>query len=233
MPNLSGIERLADRFAARVVEIFGYRMRRHIGLALQQRALAETADYVAENMATARQIDDPSDFLRVAASECTLSDGLVLECGVWKGRSLRVLAKLFPQRIYGFDSFAGLPEHWRADVPAGAFAVKELPRVPKNVDLVVGLFADTLPSFLAEHAGPMKFLHVDCDLYSSTVDVLNACADRLVPGTVIAFDEYLNYPGWREGEFKAWQEFAVSRAVRYEYLCYTLRHEQVTLRVLP
>ena len=56
--------------------------------------------------------------------------------------------------------------------------------------------------------------------------------DRIVPGTVIQFDEYFNYPGWRDGEYKAWSEFARARHVEFEYLGYCDRHEQVAVRVV-
>jgi hypothetical protein len=49
--------------------------------------------------------------------------------------------------------------------------------------------------------------------------------------TVIVFDEYFNYPFWREGEFKAFQEFIQARNCRYRYLGYA--HKQVATKVLP
>ena len=48
--------------------------------------------------------------------------------------------------------------------------------------------------------GPIRLLHIDCDLYSSTKDVFDQVYDRLVKGTVIIFDEYWNGPHWREDE---------------------------------
>lgn len=50
-----------------------------------------------------------------------------------------------------------------------------------------GWFDETLPKFAAEVEGPAAFLHVDCDLYSSTRTVFEALGDRVVPGTVIVF----------------------------------------------
>jgi hypothetical protein len=60
-------------------------------------------------------------------------------------------------------------------------------------------------------------MHVDCDLYSSTKSVLNALGAQLVPGSVIVFDEYWNYPGWRQHEHRAFQELVASRGLRYRY----------------
>lgn len=45
---------------------------------------------------------------------------------------------------------------------------------------------------------PLAFGHCDADLYSSTKDVFDALGDRIVTGTILQFDEFFNYPGWRE-----------------------------------
>ena len=68
--------------------------------------------------------------------------------------------------------------------------------MPDNVQLHRGLFDRTLPGWLHDNIGPVTFLHIDCDLYSSTQSIFKALADRIVPGTIIVFDEYFNYPNW-------------------------------------
>jgi predicted O-methyltransferase YrrM len=135
-------------------------------------------------------------------------EGLVLEFGVAQGGTINHLAKLFePRAVYGFDSFNGLPEAW-SSYPVGAFAGEPL-SIPHNVRLVRGLFDDTLDDFLELLPDPAAFVHVDCDLYRSTKTVLDKLERRLVPGTVIVFDEFHGYPGWQEHEFKAWTEFVM------------------------
>ena len=52
-----------------------------------------------------------------------------------------------------------------------------------------------------------------------------------MPGTVIVFDEYFNYSGWEEGEFRAFQEFVAARKLSYEYLTYNREHQQVAVRI--
>jgi hypothetical protein len=42
--------------------------------------------------------------------------------------------------------------------------------------------------------------------------------DRLISGTIICFDEYFGYPGWKFNEFKAWQECCNKNNIRYEYI---------------
>lgn len=150
---------------------------------------------------------DRLDILSFAACSAP-PDGLILEFGVASGTTINYLARtiaLCGRRVYGFDSFDGLPERW-ADYPVGHFACAP-PAVAPNVELVVGLFADTLPSFLAEHDGPAALIHVDCDLYSSTRTVLDSLAPRIVPGTFIALDEY-----WivREHEQRAFHEWLLA-----------------------
>jgi hypothetical protein len=99
------------------------------------------------------------------------------------------------------------------------------------VRLLKGWFEDTLPAFAARRSGPIALLHVDCDLYSSTKCVLDHLGASLVPGSVIVFDEYFNYPGWERHEFRAFSEFAAERRLSYEYLAYNRLHEQVAVRV--
>lgn len=149
--------------------------------------------------------------------------GLVLEFGVFMGRSLSWIATALPSAdVYGFDTFTGLPEKWDySDRPearkfeVGHFRIPKAGMVPlpMNAILVKGLFQDTLPGFLREHPGPAGLVHVDSDLYSSAAYVLEALNDRIVPGTILAFDELFDlqepmiYDKWREGEWKALNEW--------------------------
>lgn len=143
--------------------------------------------------------------------------GLCIEFGVWKGGSLNYLADLLhPDKIFGFDSFEGLPEDWSMGGkfhPKGTFRT-DLPQVRGNAELVPGWFSDTLPRFLKEHPEPVSLLHIDSDLYSSAKYVLTMLNDRISVGTVIMFDELCDftdgeqgYPDWRNGEWKALQEW--------------------------
>lgn len=135
--------------------------------------------------------------------------GSILEFGVYSGTSINVIAKARPTApVFGFDSFEGLPDDWIAGFPKGYFATDGwLPPVPANVQLVKGWFDETLPPFVAAHPEPVSLLHVDCDMYSSTKTVFDSLAANIVPGTVIVFDELVNYPGYRDHELKAFYEF--------------------------
>lgn len=133
--------------------------------------------------------------------------------------------------IYGFDSFEGLPETWRNGFEETSFNLNgNLPQVNENVRLVKGWFNETLPAFVKEHPEPCAFIHVDCDLYSSTKTIFNELKNQIVPGTVIAFDEYFNYPGWQESEYKAFMEFIAWSGLNFEYIART-NYEQVAVKI--
>ena len=158
-------------------------------------------------------------------------NGLFLEFGVWKGDSIRRIASFAKTNVFGFDSFEGLPEGWRPGYPAGAFALNALPEVPDNVELVKGWFNETLPRFLEDNRGPISFIHMDCDLYSSTKTVLNLCNERILSGTIVLFDELVNHPRWESGEYKALHEWSQQSERQYDYIGYCPTDEQVAIRV--
>jgi predicted O-methyltransferase YrrM len=172
----------------------------------------------------------PHDTLRHAVAAATVH-GMALEFGVATGTTLRIVAEHYALGpVFGFDSFEGLPEPWRLGFAAGTFAQQEVPQV-EGAELVVGLFDDTLPAFLDAHPGPIGFLHLDADLYDSTRTVLEQAGPRLVPGSVVLFDEYFNYPGWQEHEHRAWTEHVQRTGLRWEYLGITMDDEQVSVLV--
>lgn len=197
---------------------------------LQLEAKKETVEYVKANMADAPFFEKHPQLVKHAVEAASLP-GLYLEFGVGRGKSIRWIGTQVRRTVYGFDSFEGIPEYWNGN-PIGAFSQSKLPNVPDNVQFRIGLFDDTLPAFLEEHADPVAFLHVDCDLYSSTVTIFAALGPRLQPGAVILFDEYYNFPRWQQHEFKAFQEFVTSSGLRYEYIGYSVTGQQVAVRVL-
>ncbi len=155
----------------------------------------------------------------VLTNKLATVDGLWLEFGVYTGTSINAMAKFAGRTVYGFDSFKGLPEDWRADKPRGRYSLDgALPKVAGNVDLIPGWFEETLPAFLAERDEPAALIHIDCDLYSSTHTVLTLLRERMVPGTILVFDELFNYPGYEQHEIKAFYEFLREGPVRCEWI---------------
>jgi predicted O-methyltransferase YrrM len=169
---------------------------------------------------------DRFDVLSAAAIEAP-PEGLILEFGVASGATLLWLAdrpQMRERRLYGFDSFRGLPECW-ASYDVGHFAC-DPPSVPDNVELVIGYYADTLPAFLAAHSDNAGLIHLDCDLYRSTKTVLQLLASRIVPGTVIVMDEF-----WIvvEHEQRAFKEWLVEGARTCRHLCRSIEQACVVM----
>ena len=158
-------------------------------------------------------------------------DGLVMEFGVRFGTTIRQISDIANQDVHGFDTFQGLPEAWLEE-PEGAYStLGELPEVSENVHLHVGLFEDSLPPFLIKFDGPVRFMNVDCDLYSSTKMIFDHLSDRIVSGTILVFDEYLLNSTWREDEYKAFQESVEKFGWTYEYLAFSLFSKQAVVRI--
>lgn len=203
-----------------------------ISLRLQDLATLETAAYVRDKMPLVQPVGSWRQVHDIAIPHARLEEGMVLEFGVFSGATVNYLAARTGWQIDAFDSFEGLPETWRGGYPKGTFARGTLPKVAPNVSLHVGWFADRLPPFLAADSRPVRYLHVDSDLYSSARTIFIHLRNRILPGTVIVFDEYFNYDGWLQGEFHAFQEFVADTNLGYEYLTYNHRHQQVAVRIL-
>lgn len=195
------------------------------------RALQKTVDYIERAMPNALGLDSQRELLEFGLKQVTV-DGHYLEFGVFTGGTIRFIARRVGTRtIHGFDSFVGLPEAW-SGFSLGRKVFDQsgrLPRVPRNVMLHQGYFETSIPKWLEQHSGPIAFMHLDCDLYSSTKTVFKLVASRLVAGTIILFDEYFNYSNWEQHEFKAFQEFVAEHGIKYTYLAFA--RQQVAVRI--
>jgi hypothetical protein len=146
---------------------------------------------------------------------------LWLEFGVASGNTINYISKFTKSKVYGFDSFEGLPEKWRDGFNKGAFNSNgNLPEVNSNVELIKGWFNKTLPNFIKMHNKKVSFIHMDADLYSSTKYVLDVLKDYIDKDCIIVFDELLNYPGFdgKKGELRAFYEFITENIVDYEWI---------------
>jgi hypothetical protein len=107
-----------------------------------------SSSYATVHMQDAVRAADSRTLLIHALSQADLT-GIILEFGVFSGHTINIISSTRPDdTIYGFDSFAGLPEPWRSGFPKGAFAKNDPPPVNENVELVVGFFDRTLPTVL-------------------------------------------------------------------------------------
>ena len=156
-------------------------------------------------------------------------DGDYLEFGVLKGkgfiRAFRFAKEnnLNKMRFFAFDSFQGLPELKGIDAGTEEFKKGDLfcsledfqKNLLKNkidlnrVKIVSGWFHETLTEETKKDLSIKKaaIIYIDCDLYESTVSVLNFITDYLTDGTIIIFDDWLAFEGSSyRGEQRAFSE---------------------------
>ena len=152
-------------------------------------------------------------------AETVFADGIAgdfVDAGTWRGGSaifMRALHEAFDQKhrqLWVADCFAGVPPPVSApDVAAGLdltaerlpFMLASQQEVTENfmafdlldggVRFLPGLFEDTLPD---APIGEIALLRMDGDLYTSTLDVLHALYDRIVPGGYVIVDDYALAP---------------------------------------
>ncbi len=144
-----------------------------------------------------------------------------LEFGVYQGASIREWSNLNQQkdsRFFGFDCFLGLPETWnnrRTTFAKGTFDVGgNIPVIDDSrVSFVKGLFQESLPGFLRQFQPRNRLVvHLDADLYSSTLYVLSRLHDVMPAGTIVFFDEFITE------EFRAWEDYVASHIREYSVL---------------
>ena len=140
------------------------------------------------------------------------------------------------RKVIGFDNFAGFgtldekdgsadPEFGKVTggFDGGAFeeqlrdligifdADRFIPYKPR-IELVAGDAEVTIPQYVKQHPGlRIALLHFDVDLYRPTKVGLEQLWPLVVPGGIVAFDEY-GIPPW-EGESRAVDEFFAGRQV--------------------
>lgn len=143
-----------------------------------------------------------------------------LEFGVATGESFRAwlgLSRHAESRFFGFDSFEGLPENWQADSPKGAYSTGgQIPLVDDpRASFIKGLFQQTVDVFsLGFKPQNRLVLHMDADLYSSTLYVLMAMNRHIRPGTLILFDEF-TARGFTD-EYAALEDFCTACCRSYQ-----------------
>ena len=156
-----------------------------------------------------------------------------LEFGVSGGYSFKwwVTNTINPDsRYYGFDTFEGLPEDWgtynKGDMIANIPTVNDSRAV-----FIKGLFQDSLPGFLAANhinVEKKKIIHLDADLFSSTLFALTSLAPYLKKGDILIFDEF-NVPNH---EFFAFRIFCDSYYVKTRLIGAVNNYYQVALVIV-
>jgi O-methyltransferase len=157
---------------------------------------------------------------RVAAVDAAHVPGDRVECGVFKGGSEAVLARVMApgRHLWLYDSFQGMPEtnardgetarQWigacRAD-PSDVLAIMGATGTAGDrYTLRIGLFAQT---FTVALPPAVALLHLDCDWYDSVTLALETFYDRMPPGGIVILDDF----GWWEGCREAFYDFCARR----------------------
>eukprot|EP00614_Pseudopedinella_elastica_P008948 CAMPEP_0172609082 /NCGR_PEP_ID=MMETSP1068-20121228/29115_1 /TAXON_ID=35684 /ORGANISM="Pseudopedinella elastica, Strain CCMP716" /LENGTH=408 /DNA_ID=CAMNT_0013412523 /DNA_START=1 /DNA_END=1227 /DNA_ORIENTATION=- len=138
--------------------------------------------------------------------------GQVYEFGIYDGHSMRSLWRtLLPFRnttkpfMWGFDSFEGLPDYkeervglWKQGQYAADPRDKLTSLFPGEVGFVKGWYSVSLSDRLIVDRAmrPAMYLGVDCDLYESTVPVLDWAFRTGIarPGTMVGYDDWWVLP---------------------------------------
>jgi hypothetical protein len=145
-------------------------------------------------------------------------DGQLAEVGVYKGGTAYMTAALCPdKKFYLFDTFAGMPETNKSvDYHnKGEFADTSLDGVQDflkdymNLSFHQGFFPESAHDVQEDK---FCYIHVDVDIYQSTLACLEYFYPKLVSGGVMVFDDY----EWKHcgGVRKALDEFLADKPER-------------------
>lgn len=153
------------------------------------------------------------------------------EFGIFKGHTFAYAVNygkklnLEKMRYFGFDSFQGLPEihglDETEDMPfyKGQYSAgKEQVMRDMNsthvdwsrIELIEGFFDVSLTEETSDRVGlkQVAVALIDCDLYASTVSVLDFIEDMLLDRTILIFDDWNTFNSDNErGQRKAFAEF--------------------------
>lgn len=143
-------------------------------------------------------------------------DGIVVECGVWKGGMIAAIAEIMGKKreYFLFDSFEGLPPakkidgekatDWQKDIKSPTFfdnCSADIKFSEKAMELsgankykiVKGWFDNTLPMF--KPVENIAVLRIDGDWYDSTAQCLNNLYKYVCSGGMIIIDDYYTWEG--------------------------------------
>lgn len=148
-------------------------------------------------------------------------EGDLVECGVAAGSQIAMMAKVSRKKIWGFDSFKGIPyaganddqQPGLSEVDKSKFGKLESTGISShskesvienfvnwkidytNIELVEGWFQDTIPNNTIEK---ISLLRLDGDLYESTIIPLRHLWPKLVKGGILIMDDYVTLSGARK-----------------------------------
>jgi O-methyltransferase len=163
---------------------------------------------------------------------------LYLEFGVYRGDSIKywtMLNRRPDSKFVGFDTFTGLPEAWETNltvVPANVFTTEgKVPQIDDDrCSFRVGLFQETLRPFLSQldrAECEQMVVHMDADIYTSTLYVLTQCDPVIRAGDILIFDEFSSVLN----EFRALEDWSGAYLRKYTPIFSTPYSDQVAIRI--
>ena len=186
---------------------------------LQKKAHEKTFEILNDELSSSLIFENKYEFWdfcldeTINNSNMEIEKNLILEFGVGAGNSINYFANKLSKHslnIYGFDSFFGNPEIWPGsnNTIGSSTQFGEIPKnLEKNVIIIKGKIEDTLIEFQKKNVEKIAIIHIDVNIYSTAKFILEKTKDKLQSGTIIIFDELVNYHfWWKKGEFKALKE---------------------------
>jgi len=155
-----------------------------------------------------------SDNLALIEKHVGKGNGIVVECGVWRGGMSAAMAEILPKKkFFLFDSFEGLPEvaeidgkaaaAWQADTESARYRnnckaeIEEARSVMRksnaDFELIKGWFNQTLPDFSFDNE--IDLLRLDGDWYESTMDCFTHLYPKVKKGGLVLIDDYFAWDG--------------------------------------
>lgn len=125
--------------------------------------------------------------------------GNIAEVGVYQGGSAKLIAeyKNPDKKLYLFDTFDGIPyssvitpDHCMGDFSSSFNSVKNYLSNYSNIIITPGIFPQETSNIIENEQ--FSFVHLDVDVFQSTLDALNFFYPRMVSGGIILSHDYLN-----------------------------------------
>ena len=143
---------------------------------------------------------------------------LWVELGVANGNSLNYISKFTTDKVYGFDTFEGMPGKWlecRDGFEKSAFCkIGKVPRENSNVELIQGQI-NTLLDFLKTH-NKISFIHVDCEFYSSIKYILEVVKEYMDTECILVLDEFIEEVD--NEKLNIFYKFVTENKIEYEWI---------------
>ena len=156
-----------------------------------------------------------------------------LEFGVAEGTAFKWWVEKISNpasRFYGFDVFTGLPEDFGVMKKSNYDTHGKTPDINDDrVKFFIGMFQESLLPFLSSYkSNNRKVIHMDADLYSSTLFVLTRLYPFLNKNDIIIFDEF----GVPTHEFRAINDFQSAYNLKFEVLGAINNYLQLAVKII-